>query len=211
MIFSNSCQYAIKSCIYLAVKQDKIDVTEISEFINSPVSFTSKILQKLAKSNIISSAKGRGGGFYLDNLQYQTTTIKDICEIFDNEGTLKGCILGLSKCNKKNPCPIHHYALEIRDKIKYILSLKICDVKDVGNRAIGKFADETLKTILKFIENYANFCTTLLSDYLRVNSVGKVIFLFWLGDDVFLILGISETCSDFGESLDLPFFLSKIC
>jgi Rrf2 family protein len=133
MIFSNSCQYAIKSCIYLAVKQDKIDVTEISEFINSPVSFTSKILQKLAKSNIISSAKGRGGGFYLDNLQYQTTTIKDICEIFDNEGTLKGCILGLSKCNKKNPCPIHHYALEIRDKIKYILSLKICDVKDVGN------------------------------------------------------------------------------
>ena len=60
MIFSNSCQYAIKSCIYLAVKQDKIDVTEISEFINSPVSFTSKILQKLAKSNIIYSAKGRG-------------------------------------------------------------------------------------------------------------------------------------------------------
>lgn len=101
MIFSHSCQYAIKSCIYLAVKQDKIDVTEISEFINSPVSFTSKILQKLAKSNIISSAKGRGGGFYLDNLQYQTTTIKDICEIFDNEGTLKGCVLGLSKCNKK--------------------------------------------------------------------------------------------------------------
>ena len=50
MIFSNSCQYAIKSCIYLAVKQDKIDVTEISEFINSPVSFTSKILQKLAKN-----------------------------------------------------------------------------------------------------------------------------------------------------------------
>ena len=52
IIENDSCQYAIKSCIYLAVKQDKIDVTKISEFINSPVSFTSKILQKQKKSNI---------------------------------------------------------------------------------------------------------------------------------------------------------------
>lgn len=133
MIFSNSCQYAIKSCIYLAKKRDKTDVVEISEFINSPVSFTSKILQKLAKNNIISSSKGRGGGFYLDKLQYESTTIKDICEIFDNEEFLKDCVLGNSKCNKKNPCPIHDHILDMRKKIKYILTLKISEVKDIGN------------------------------------------------------------------------------
>lgn len=133
MIFSNSCQYAIKSCIYLAKKRDKTDVVEISEFINSPVSFTSKILQKLAKNHIISSSKGRGGGFYLDILQYESTTIKDICKIFDNEEFVKDCVLGISKCNNKQPCPIHHHVLEVRNKIKYILSLKICEVKDIGN------------------------------------------------------------------------------
>ena len=175
MIFSNSCQYAIKSCIYLAVKQDKIDVTEISEFINSPVSFTSKILQKLAKSNIFSSAKGRGGGFYLDNLQYQTTTIKDICEIFDNEGTLKGCILGLSKCNKKNPCTIHHYALEIRDKIKYILSLKICDVKDVGNNLIFLIDEPIIKNKLyeMFVDKFPNSKSKKFEEELIISYAQK--------------------------------------
>lgn len=133
MIFSNSCQNAIKSCIYLALKKDKIDVVEISEFINSPVSFTSKILQKLAKNNIISSAKGRSGGFYLSDKQYKTITIKEICEVFDTQDFLNGCVLGLSKCNKNNPCPVHHLALDIKEKIKFILTLKICDIKDAGN------------------------------------------------------------------------------
>ena len=133
MIFSNSCQYAIKSCIYLAVKQDKIDVTEISEFINSPVSFTSKILQKLAKSNIISSAKGRNGGFFLNKEQLETLTIKDVCSAIEDEKIRSNCILGLNECNENNPCPVHHIAIKIKDKIEYILSLKICDIKDVGN------------------------------------------------------------------------------
>lgn len=133
MIFSNSCKYAIKSCIYLAIKKDKVDVSEIAEYINSPVYFTSKILQKLAKNNIISSAKGRSGGFYLSEAQYNTLTVKDVCKVFENEELLFGCVLGLSKCNHQNPCPMHHSILEIREKIQHIMSLKINQLKDFGN------------------------------------------------------------------------------
>jgi Rrf2 family iron-sulfur cluster assembly transcriptional regulator len=133
MIFSHSCQYAIKSCIYLAKKREKVDVLEIATYINSPSHFTSKILQKLAKSNVISSVKGRNGGFYLNDVQYQSLTIKQVCSAFDGEKQFLGCILGLSECNEENPCPVHHIGVEIKEKFHCILELKINELKDIGN------------------------------------------------------------------------------
>ena len=132
MIFSQSCQYAIKSCIYLAIKKDKTDVGEIAKFINTPIPFTSKILQKLAKENIISSAKGRLGGFYLNEHQYENLTIKNIYTSIDGERMLNECVLGIKKCNNLKPCPIHHLAASIKSQLNEIFLQKIKDIKDVG-------------------------------------------------------------------------------
>lgn len=142
MIFSNSCQYAIKSCIYLAKKGTKTDVIEIAEYIDSPAHFTSKILQKLAKKHIISSAKGRSGGFYLSEEQYHNLTIRDVCNAFDDEKKLPICILGLSECNDKNPCPVHHFGVEIKEKFRAILTLKISELKDIGNIQFNPIKNE---------------------------------------------------------------------
>ena len=138
MIFSHSCQYAIKSCIYLAKKREKTDVVEIAAYINSPAHFTSKILQKLAKNNIISSSKGRSGGFYLNDEQFQNLTVKQICIVFDDEKLLFGCILGLSECNEENPCPVHNIGVEIKERLREIYTLKIRELKDIGNIQIPK-------------------------------------------------------------------------
>lgn len=133
MIFSHSCQYAIKSCIYLARKNgSKTDVVEIAAYINSPAHFTSKILQKLVKGNMISSVKGRSGGFYLNDEQYQNLTVKEICNIFETGNQIVMCILGLSECNSKKPCPVHEIGVEIKERIKQIYTLKISEVKDIG-------------------------------------------------------------------------------
>lgn len=132
MIFSQSCQYAIKSCIYLAIKQDKTDVVEIAKFINTPIPFTSKILQKLAKKNIICSSKGRFGGFYLDDNQFNSLTIKDIYYSIEGEGILLDCVLGIKKCNNLEPCPIHNLAASIKLQLNHILLQKIKDLKDIG-------------------------------------------------------------------------------
>src|SRR5690606_39748755 len=96
MIFSYSCQYAIKSCIYLANQKKKVGVGEISEFIGSPIPFTSKILQKLAKEGVISSSKGRSGGFYLNKHQYENLTIKDIYFVIDSSQDRKSTRLNSS-------------------------------------------------------------------------------------------------------------------
>lgn len=133
LIFSNTCQYAIKACIVLANERKKIGIKDISEKIGTPTTFTSKILQQLTKKGVISSGKGKGGGFYVDDEQYENLTIKDIYENLEGKEVLSSCLLGLKKCEATNPCPIHHLAVEIKEKVLVMFQYKIKDLEDFGN------------------------------------------------------------------------------
>jgi Rrf2 family protein len=133
LIFSNTCQYAIKACIVLANERKKTGIKDISEKIGTPTAFTSKILQQLTKKGVISSGKGKGGGFYIDDNQYENLTIKDIYENFEGKKVLESCLLGLKKCDGENPCPIHHLATEIKEKVVVMFQYKIKDLKDFGS------------------------------------------------------------------------------
>lgn len=133
LIFSNTSQYAIKACIVLATEKRKIGITDISEIIGTPTAFTSKILQQLTKKQLISSGKGKGGGFYLNDEQFESLTIKDIYENFEGREVLTSCLLGLKQCNGENPCPIHHLAIDIKEKVMIMFQYKIKDLKDLGS------------------------------------------------------------------------------
>lgn len=133
LLFSYTCQYAIKACIVLAKEKKKIGIVDISERIETPSHFTSKILQQLTKKNLISSGKGRGGGFYLNDQQYEKLTIKDIFENFEGKEVLTSCLLGLKKCDGNTPCPIHHLAIELKQKVREMFDYKIKDMNDLGS------------------------------------------------------------------------------
>ena len=69
MMFSKSCEYAIKAVIHLCMETHeggRLSINDIAVAIDSPEPFTAKILQTLSKHKIISSAKGPGGGFYVE-------------------------------------------------------------------------------------------------------------------------------------------------
>lgn len=133
LIFSHTCQYAIKACIVLATEKRKIGIIDISEVIGTPTAFTSKILQQLTKKKLISSGKGKGGGFFLNDEQYESLTIKDIYENFEGKEVFTSCLLGLKQCSGENPCPIHHLAIAVRDKVLIMFEYKIKDLKDLGS------------------------------------------------------------------------------
>ncbi|MBD3906334.1 Rrf2 family transcriptional regulator [Chryseobacterium sp. Ch-15] len=133
LIFSYTCQYAIKACIVLATERKKIGIIDISEQIGTPTYFTSKILQQLTKKQLISSGKGKGGGFYLTDEQFESLTIQDIYENFEGKEVLTSCLLGLKHCSGENPCPIHHLAVAVREKVLIMFQYKIKDLKDLGS------------------------------------------------------------------------------
>lgn len=109
-MLSKSSKYAIKAVIYLAVHSDakrKILVRDMHEEVKVSESYLAKLLQDLSRHGIISSAKGRGGGFYLSEENAQRT-LMDIVKVIDGEEGIHACVLGISSCNAENPCVIHH-------------------------------------------------------------------------------------------------------
>lgn len=64
MLFTKATEYALFSVIYLAKSKEAKDVESISQQLKISKSFLAKILQKLAKDDILVSHKGINGGFH---------------------------------------------------------------------------------------------------------------------------------------------------
>lgn len=123
-MFSKACEYGIKATIYIAVKsmrQERVSLKEIAEEVNSPLAFTAKILQSLAKSGIIDSHKGPTGGFQIEEPKIDTIKLHDIVHAIDGDKIFVGCGLGLEQCDASQPCPVHDKFVGIRDNLKIML------------------------------------------------------------------------------------------
>jgi Rrf2 family iron-sulfur cluster assembly transcriptional regulator len=120
-MFSKACEYGIRALIYIA-KQSlldrKVSLKEISEAIESPTAYTSKILQKLSRNSIINADKGPTGGFSMDKVKLEKVKLSSIVSAIDGENIYHGCGLGLKKCNEKMPCPVHNQFKIIREELK---------------------------------------------------------------------------------------------
>lgn len=123
-MFSKSCEYGIKASIYIANQslQDKrVKVQDIIQEIDTPLAFTAKILQALAKNKIIISHTGPNGGFEIEKSKMKKIRLSEIVFSIDGDDIYNGCGLGLSKCSPEKPCPIHHKFAIVRDKLKNML------------------------------------------------------------------------------------------
>ncbi len=115
--------------IYIAGNEQegrRTGVKEISEAIKSPEAFTAKILQQLAKNNLLNSYKGPTGGFELAS--YKEIKLVDIVVTMDGNKLMKDCVLGFEKCSGENPCPVHFKFEKIRHQLsETLLSTRIND------------------------------------------------------------------------------------
>lgn len=129
-MLSLTCKTAIKAVIYLASKfesGEKAGIKEIAEFIEASEHTVGKMLQSLVKEDVINSAKGPNGGFYLTAKQKDQSII-NIVEAIDGKEVFNQCGLGLSKCSSTHPCPIHNDYKVVRDLFE-----KMCREKKVSD------------------------------------------------------------------------------
>ena len=123
-MFSKAAKYAIRSVLYLAehsTPESKAGVNAIAEALDVPKHYLAKILQELARNQLISSVKGPNGGFYLSEDNWKVT-LMEVLHCIDGSEMLEGCILGLPSCSNKHPCPLHFQVIGYRDGLKYQLS-----------------------------------------------------------------------------------------
>ncbi len=139
-MLSLTCKASIKAVTYLGSKfptGEKTGVREVAEFINENEHTVGKLLQKLAKENIINSAKGPGGGFFLTEDQINQQVIK-IVEAIDGQEVFEQCGLGLSKCSETRPCPFHNDFKPIRDLFRAMCEER--RIKDLYENVNNGFA-----------------------------------------------------------------------
>jgi Rrf2 family protein len=132
-MLSNTCKYAIRAVIYLALNgiENKIGIKEISKELDIPTPFLGKILQQLAKHKMLSSTKGPNGGFVLAKPATEITLLH-IIEIIDGLDLFNDCLIGMRTCSASAhndvQCPTHHKYLPISKQLYELFNTETIQV-----------------------------------------------------------------------------------
>ncbi|MGI9473594.1 MAG: RrF2 family transcriptional regulator [Rubripirellula sp.] len=106
-MFSQTVEYALRAVIYLAQHQNEgaIDSRRIAAATQVPASYLSKIMQDLARRELLISKRGVGGGFQLRPAPDELSVL-DVVNAVDPLKRIRGCPLSLpAHCDTL--CPMH--------------------------------------------------------------------------------------------------------
>jgi Rrf2 family iron-sulfur cluster assembly transcriptional regulator len=149
VVFTKGFSYSIKVLIYLAIHRSEdrsIGSREISQKLEIPVAFVSKILRNLVEAGMILSHKGPQGGFrFLDSTL--DIPLADVIQITDQRDYFtKICVLHFGTCNARKPCPLHHLLVPVNEELKIFFE------KTKFRQLLEENNQETLERISRIAE-----------------------------------------------------------
>jgi Rrf2 family protein len=108
MKLNTTSQYAIRIMTHIVQNKDValFKAKNISEILNIPYKYMTKIMTQLSDANIISSTRGREGGYSLakdPNLISMIDLLEAVKECLHG----KDCVLGLGLCQETSKCALH--------------------------------------------------------------------------------------------------------
>jgi Rrf2 family protein len=83
-----------------------VSIRAISEELDISFHFLTKTLQKLTERGILRSLRGPSGGVALA-CPARMISLYDIVVAIDDRDVFTQCVLGLTDCGEKTPCPLH--------------------------------------------------------------------------------------------------------
>jgi len=108
MQLTRAADYAIRVMVYLATLPDhqRALLPDLASATDAPESFLSKVLQSLAHAELISSRRGKLGGFAVLP-RGRHATMREVIEAIDGSICLNVCLNGGKECERKSTCPAH--------------------------------------------------------------------------------------------------------
>lgn len=121
MQITRETDYAIRCVYYLAGKAGEVTmVDEIARNMDTPKSFLAKILQKLARANIVKSYRGVKGGFQLARKPKEINLL-EVIEAIQGPVVMNICALDKKMCRLSGTCTIHPVWIEVRKQVEKLL------------------------------------------------------------------------------------------
>ena len=108
MELNNTSKYAIRVLGYIANHSDGklLSARELSEVLNIPYKFLTKIVTDLVKEDFLVSVRGREGGNKLSRPASEITLMQ-ILNAFNEFNNQTECLLGIGSCDHKKRCALH--------------------------------------------------------------------------------------------------------
>ncbi len=123
MLLTRASEYALLSLVVLAKSDKPLDADRLSRELDIPKSFLAKILQALARQEIISSFKGAKGGFALNENSHTRTLLEIMSAVEGKTPTVFDCSPSQESCpsNKASSCAIWPFINKLQGKIDTFL------------------------------------------------------------------------------------------
>lgn len=103
-LIKRDTDYAIRALRYIAESEDGIvSVSRLASILQLPRPFLRKILQRLNKTGLVMSFKGKGGGFRLARSPKEIA-IGELIETFQGSFKIYECFIGKSPCRELKSC-----------------------------------------------------------------------------------------------------------
>lgn len=108
-LLSQAVGYAATALAHVAAGGGRaVLVKEIAQAADIPAPYLAKIIQSLARNNLVNTQRGIGGGVTLSR-EATAITLFDICVALDDPCVQPRCMLGVSECNEERACPCHGF------------------------------------------------------------------------------------------------------
>jgi len=114
---SMETDYALRCMLLLALKYNQIyGASSIAEERLIPRPFLTKILQKLARAELVNSTRGSKGGFRLAKHPSKINVI-EIIEAMEGPIGMSRCAVDLKKCDFSHSCALCPVWVELRETV----------------------------------------------------------------------------------------------
>ncbi|MGA8739674.1 MAG: Rrf2 family transcriptional regulator, partial [Terracidiphilus sp.] len=119
--------YAVRVMVHLATlpPEKRAFLPDLAKATSAPESFLSKVMQTLSHAGLISSRRGKLGGFAILPHGRQAT-MREVIEAIDGPICLNVCLNGGKECERKSWCPAHPvWARAQRAMIDVLMSVTV--------------------------------------------------------------------------------------
>ena len=108
MQLTRAADYGVRVMVYLAGRPEgeRTMLPVLAEATDAPMSFLSKVLQALARARLISSWRGKAGGFAILP-EGRNASMLGVIEAIDGPIFLNICLISGKECGRMPECPAH--------------------------------------------------------------------------------------------------------
>jgi Rrf2 family protein len=116
-LLNRDSDYALRALLAVAARpgEDITSVSELTEKLDIPRPYLRKIMQTLARSRIVISQKGKGGGFVLGR-RPEEIRLADVLRVFQGAIGFRDCLFRKGICPDFQTCPLRKTLCRLEDR-----------------------------------------------------------------------------------------------